>query len=309
MTEFELVGLDSPTLILTRGIQGSGKSTWATITAGDPDNGIVRVNRDDIRYQLFGRYTSVDENLVTEVETAMVRAALRSGKDVIVDAMHLQQRYINRWQRLGYPVRIETFHAPLDVLLERNAKRDRQVPEDVIRSNFRKFTNKNGELNGVKLNPEQYVTFSFPSYHEFRDHNAPEAYIFDVDGTLAFNDGHRSFYDYSKVLGDWAKYEVASVANDLGNSHHIIIVTGRKAEALEDTKQWLLNNNINYDEIYARADGDDRPDAIVKYEILRDKIAPNYDVLGVFDDRPSVCEMWRNVDIPTFQVGDPDVRF
>lgn len=295
-------------IILTRGIQGSGKSTWATWLASDSDN-YIRVSRDDIRHQMWGRFTGVDEVTVTEVETAMVRAALRCGYSVIIDAMHLRQRDINRWQRLGYPVHIKEFHEPLEELLDRNEVRDKRVPEDVIRKNYAKFTNKDGSLKKVKLNPEQYVTTNFPQYDTFRETDKPEAYIFDIDGTLAHNDGHRSYYDYSNVGGDKVHYEVASVANDLSNSHHIIIVTGRKAEALDDTVEWLERHNIYYDEIHSREDGDDRPDALVKYEILRDKIAFDYNVLGVFDDRPSVCEMWRNIGIPTFQVGDPEVRF
>ena len=305
--EFGLIEPYSQRIILTRGIQGSGKSTWAIGQAGNADH--IRVSQDDLRVQLFNKTHGVDEDLITEVETAMVRTALKMGKNVVIDAMHLQQRYINRWQRLGYPVEIVEFHAPLDDLLARNAQRERQVPEEVIRRNFEKFTNKDGSLRKVSLKPEQYVTARFQSYQEFRDRTKPEAFIFDVDGTLAYNDGHRSFYDYSAVYGDAVKYEVASVANDLSHTHHIIIVTGRKAEALAETKRWLRDNRITYDEIFAREDGDERPDAIVKYEILRDEIAPHYDVLGVFDDRPSVCEMWRNVEVPTFQVGDPDVRF
>lgn len=306
--EFEFVEPYHQRIILTRGIQGSGKSEWAIAQAGNADH--VRVSRDDIRTQMFNRYTGVDEDMVTEVETAMVRAALRSGKNVIVDAMHLQQRYINRWQRLGYPVEIREFHAPLEVLLERNAQREKMVPEDVIRKNYEKFVNKDGSLRKVRLNPEQYVTADFPSYQEIRDNTKPAAYIFDIDGTLAHNDGHRSFYDYSNVIGDEAHEHVVSVAKALSyDGYYVLVVTGRKAEAVADTVYWMDAHDVPFDVIHARDDGDDRPDAIVKYEILRDKIAPHFNVMGVFDDRPSVCEMWRNVDVPTFQVGDPDVRF
>lgn len=306
--EFEFVEPYHQRIILTRGIQGSGKSEWAIAQAGNADH--VRVSRDDIRAQMFNKYTGVDEDMVTEVETAMVRAALRSGKNVIVDAMHLQQRYINRWQRLGYPVEIREFHAPLEVLLMRNAQREKMVPEDVIRKNYEKFVNKDGSLRKVRLNPEQYMTADFPNYQEIRDNTKPTAYIFDIDGTLAHNDGHRSFYDYSKVIDDQPHHHVVSVAKALDyDGHYIIIVTGRKAESRADTETWLDMHDIPYDTLFARGDEDGRPDAIVKYEILRDEIAPIYNVLGVFDDRPSVCEMWRNVGVPTFQVGDPEVRF
>ena len=78
-------------IILTRGLPASGKSTWAKEFARVNPN-VVRVSRDDLRSQLFpgADYRDIDEDLITEAETALVRAALRQGKTVVVDAMHLQ---------------------------------------------------------------------------------------------------------------------------------------------------------------------------------------------------------------------------
>ena len=292
-------------LILTRGLPASGKSTWAVEQATKDNH--MRVNRDEIRFQLFGKFHGVDEDLVTEVETAMVRAGLREGKTVIVDAMHLQQRYINRWQRLGYPVEIEEFTAPLEILLARNIQRASAVPESVIIKNFAKHAMPNGRLKPVTLSPEQYQTSTFPKY--VPNNKLVPAILVDVDGTLAHNDGHRSYYDYSSVAKDTVHNNVAAVTNAIAFDVYVLIVTGRPASSKEDTMHWLEENNIVYDDIYSRADGDSRPDALVKYEILTNKIAGKYNVLGVIDDRPSVCEMWRNVGVTTFQVGDPDKRF
>ncbi len=297
-------------IILMRGIQASGKTTRSFELLEEIPNS-VRVSRDDLRLQLFGRYHDVDETLVTQVEDALVLSSLKQGKTVIIDAMHLKQSYVNRWQKMGYPVRVEEVHQNLDELRFRNAQRHRQVPDEVIRDNFKRFTNKDGSLKKVVLKPEEYISSNFVPYKELSAVHGPRpsAYIFDVDGTLAHNDGHRSFYDYSKVLGDSVHEHVAEIARALDDYSYVLIVTGRKREGLDDTITWLLDNDIPYDEIYSREDGDDRPDSIIKYEILRDQILPEFEISGVFDDRPSVCEMWRNVGIPTFQVGDPDVRF
>lgn len=293
-------------IILTRGLPASGKSTWAKEFARVNPN-VVRVSRDDLRSQLHpgADYRDIDEDLITEAETALVRAALRQGKTVVVDAMHLQQRYINRWQKLGYPVEIVEFHTDEATLLVRNTNRESRVPNHVIVNNYKKFVNKDGSLRKVKLNPEEFVI----DYKYVPDNTKPTAVIVDIDGTLAHNDGHRSFYDYSQVMGDKPVWHVIDAANGLNTVHHTIVVSGRKAECREDTEAWLLVHGIQYDEFYMRADGDDRADTIVKMEILRDKIAPKYEVIAAIDDRPSVCEMWRKVGIPTFQVGDPDNRF
>ena len=103
-------------IILTRGLQASGKTTWAKdIVRFDPS--YARVNRDDIHLMLnataFGG--TIDEDLVTRVETQAVLGILKSGRTPIVDATHLYQRHINRWQRLGNPIEIEEFAAPLEV--------------------------------------------------------------------------------------------------------------------------------------------------------------------------------------------------
>ena len=293
-------------IILLRGLPASGKSTWAKeFVRFNPNT--VRVSRDDLRAQMYPGidYRAIDEDLITEAETALVRAALRQGKTVVVDAMHLQQRYINRWQRLGYPVEIVEFHTDEATLLVRNMFREDRVPPHVIVNNYKKFVNKDGSLRKVSLKPEEFII----DYKYVPDNTKPTAVIVDIDGTLAHNDGHRSFYDYSKVLGDKPVWHVIDAANGLNTIHHTIVVSGRKAECREDTEAWLLMHGIQYDEFYMRADGDDRADTIVKMEILRDKIAPEFEVIAAIDDRPAVCEAWRKVGIPTFQVGDPDNRF
>lgn len=304
--------MTNPKIILMRGIQGSGK-THESYMIQERNPEYIRVSRDELRMQTYGYYPGghIDENLITEVETAMVRAALRVGKTVIVDAMHLKQSYINRWQKLGYPVEIVECHEQLEVLLKRNEGRTKMVPEEVIRKNFQKYTNKNGTLKKVSLKPEEFVTSAFPKYETFRgDYGMkPEVYIFDIDGTLAHNNGHRSFYDYTKVLDDDVHQHVGWVAEDLTTSHHVIVVTGRPESSRLDTEEWLRIYNIPFTALHMRADGDNRSDALVKYEILRDKIAPEYDVMGVFDDRPSVIRMWQAVGIPTFALGDQSVEF
>ena len=244
-------------IILTRGLPASGKSTWAKEFARVNPN-VVRVSRDDLRTQLFpgADYRDIDEDLITEAETALVRAALRQGKTVVVDAMHLQQRYINRWQKLGYPVEIVEFHTDEATLLVRNTNRESRVPNHVIVDNYKKFTNKDGSLRKVSLKPEEYVI----DYKYEADSTKPTAVIVDIDGTLAHNDGHRSFYDYSQVMGDKPVWHVIDAANGLNTVHHTIVVSGREAECREDTEAWLLVHGIQYDELYMREDGDDRAD-------------------------------------------------
>lgn len=298
-------------MILMRGLPGSGKSTRARELRREIPGSVI-VSRDEIRLQLYGTYSGlqIDESNVSKVETAMVMASLQDGKTVIVDAQHLYQRYINRWQKLGYLVEVVEMHNSLESLIIRNAVREKTVPESYLHSQWKKFTRKDGSLIPAKLSPEDFIIDykyeGFPSTPNW----AGYAYIFDIDGTLAHNDGHRSFYDYTKVFGDKPVDHVIHVANALDEvGFHILAVSGRENTCRDETLRWIHEHEVHVDGLYMRKEGDQRADSRVKMEILRDQIAPRYKVLGAFDDRPSVVRTWQKMGIPTFALGDQGKEF
>lgn len=128
-----------PKLILCVGIPASGKTTYAiNWVAGDPDR--LRVNRDSLRYMMFGSYwgEGVDERFVTETQMNIVRRALHAGKDVIIDDTNLNDnvRSVFRGTARTYLADFELVFFDVDVeeAIRRNAARDRRVPDDVIRN-------------------------------------------------------------------------------------------------------------------------------------------------------------------------------
>ena len=79
-----------------------------------------------------------------------------------------------------------------------------------------------------------------------------------------------------------------------------------------DTMYWLKRYNLIPEfkpgqearPLYMRADGDYRPDSLVKQELL-DKIKKEgYNPTVAFDDRPRVIEMWRKNGIFVFDVNN-----
>lgn len=134
-----------PILVITRGLPGSGKTTWARgWVAGRRSRqapGRARVNRDDLRDMAFGGRTGwpAHEDAVTAVQEAAVAALLAAGWDVVADDTCLPEQRVAAWQRLadrcGAELRVEDFRGiPLEVCLRRNARRrgaDR-VPDDEI---------------------------------------------------------------------------------------------------------------------------------------------------------------------------------
>tara|TARA_R110000751_G_scaffold38818_1_gene92825 strand:- start:1549 stop:1977 length:429 start_codon:yes stop_codon:yes gene_type:complete len=138
--------------------------------------------------------------------------------------------------------------------------------------------------------------------------------ICDLDGTIC-NCKHRIKLAEEKR---WDEFNSAcindnvynDVANILRRMHtdtetEIVLVSGRSDDFLEQTKEWLTLNEIPYDRIYMRAQGDKRSDDIVKREILKKNIKKS-EVWFVLDDRKSVVNMWRDEGLRCLQVQEGD---
>ena len=122
-------------LIVTIGLPASGKSTWAKEVAESAPLDIVRVNRDDIRDMLGLYWVPKREKLVTKIERQAMSDALKLGYTVIVDATNLKKREFFKELAKSFSIKYEEksfLDVPLKVCLERDAKRERPVGEEVI---------------------------------------------------------------------------------------------------------------------------------------------------------------------------------
>lgn len=137
------------------------------------------------------------------------------------------------------------------------------------------------------------------------------AFVFDIDGTLSLLNG-RDPFDYSKISEDLPNNHVILIflAIQSHNSRcmvhneiEMIIVTGRPETCIEDTKKWLMRNWIHNNILYMRKEWDNRPDTEVKKEIYEQCIKDKYEVLGVFEDRQRLVDMYRGLGLTVFQVA------
>ncbi len=296
-------------LLILRGIPGSGKSTFAKTWVNESPSTRVRINRDDIRFMLFGKCAGVDENAVTTVQDATLRAALKAGKDVVLDNTNLARSYVIKILKIAQEydteIKFKDFPIRLSVAIDRDARRERQAGEAVIRSFWDRYTPK-GSLPPTPV----LDSIAVPKFAPIiRDDSLPQAYIVDTDGTVAQH--HRNPYDTSLYHTDAPIEDVVSLVRDLSFlGYKIIGVSGRSEEFREVTEKWWYNNGIPVDEFYMRPiDQPKTNDAIVKSDLHDKYVAGRYNVVGVIDDRLRVARMWHQRGLTVFRVGDPDADF
>ena len=133
----------------------------------------------------------------------------------------------------------------------------------------------------------------------------PSTFIFDLDGTLANGNG-RDFYNPTneEILKDSPIEPVCEVLRALDECHNIIFLSGREAKYYEPTREWI-RKQLRFEEpvLFMRKTGDFRKDAIIKAEIYKEKIEPNYEVIACFDDRLPVVKMWYELGVFCFNVN------
>ena len=119
-------------VVLSIGLPGSGKSTWFK------RHNILPLSSDMVRILLFDDVTEQRyQDLVFSTLRSMLRARLLARRPWnYVDATNLSPHERRSWIKLahdfGYEAHAVFFDVPPEVCIERNRRRERNVPEDVM---------------------------------------------------------------------------------------------------------------------------------------------------------------------------------
>lgn len=130
------------------------------------------------------------------------------------------------------------------------------------------------------------------------------AFICDIDGTLALM--HRDPFDWDLVESDLPNAPVIQVIHALIRAgENIVFMSGRMEQCREATVRWLAKHvplSVG-SPLMMRGDDDFRPDEVFKLEQLRILQDDGIEIIGVFDDRQKVVDMWRAEGLACFQVA------
>jgi hypothetical protein len=167
----------------------------------------------------------------------------------------------------------------------------------------------------AKAKPPPDYSFAQPYV---RPRDGRPALIADIDGTT-FRRTTRGIHDYHRVSEDVPHDDVVRLVRmtfmGMRRAYHeqqpcLLWVSGRPDTCRTDTAAAIRSLALPDDYLFMRpefrpgtAKRDFRPDYEVKYEIFDREIRGKYDVLGAYDDRLQVVNLWRHLGILCLDVA------
>lgn len=305
-------------IILTRGIQGSGKSTWAKEYVSEKPEERIRFNNDDIRNMLGKYWVPSREGVVKHLKKEFMKYAMDNGYDIVLDNMNLNQKEV-AWvegvikdhnrnafnENCKYEMEFKDFFIPVEECILRDKQRPNPIGEKVIRETFRKYKSLIISEEIKKIKEKEYMSAG-------KDPNKKTCIIVDIDGTIALNTTSRPFYGNGAAEGmlkDEPINGIISLINAYAVSHdlsEIIVVTGREStpEIKKATEDWLNKYKVCYDKIIMREPGDFSHGEDFKEKVYKECIKPYYNVDFAIEDNAKVVKRYRDLGLLVLQPNE-----
>lgn len=315
------------TVLLLKGAPASLKTTWAKKEiATDPQN-YIRVNNDDLRQSFNGSVFGSDyEKMITETRLFLIKEGLKRNLNVIADNVNANKRHWEDCVKICKEANKEIllteklFYEDLEVLLERNAKREGidRVPDEVVIKFWKQLGGT--QFKSYQAKKEIFTKRDVP-YDRFVepikfDNTLQKAAIFDNDGTIArpINSEGKKRNPYNAETADEDTpilHTIEAMRLYYKAGYKIIFVSGREEKDRAPTERFYKKHfpDIEQYELYMRPTGNSDKDVIIKERIYKEHIEGKYRVAAWFDDRLQIMEWLYNSGFPCFRVGDPHSSF
>lgn len=302
-------------LIVTVGVSGSGKTTWAEEYCrneyGAIDTNKCNINRDNIRFALFNngvkdwtkyKFNKANETKVTEMQDQIAQDCVAVGIDIIISDTNLNPKTRGKWRKFAadndYEYEEKVFDVSWETLVKRNAQRLGGVSESVIWRQYKQMNDFTGNVGKYQEDPLLEDTI-----------------ICDIDGSVAFMEG-RSPFEWSKVGEDKPREAIIKAVIGMAQvTHHVTFLSGRDGICFDKTKAWLekhlKGNDDNFRwELFMRAPKDSRKDSIIKDELYEKYVKGEHNVYAVLDDRRQMIRHWSLKEMPNLiDVGNYNEEF
>lgn len=299
-------------LILTRGIQGSGKSTWARKWVEEDPEHRIRINNDDIRNMLGSYWVPSRETLVSNTKRDIALSALYAGYEIVIDNMNLNPKEVKFWEDIvnkhnnfvddkirtksdqvfyKYEIEFKDFFIPLEECIRRDACRPNPIGEKIIRDTWRRYKH---FIQTFEV--EHYVNNLRPWKI-----GLPTCVVIDMDSTVCFNTSKRPWFgdgSTEAMINDIPNHGVVELVKSQG--YPIVVCTGRNKDQYKVTIEWLSNQGITPVDCYMRENGDYRKGVEVKTELMN-QILDKYNVLAVFEDCEPIVQKYREMGLTVLQ--------
>lgn len=276
---------------ITKGLPGSGKSTWRKNTHPD----LAYTNKDELRLA----YPKATEKQIYEMHFELITAILRTGRDLVIDNTHLNPDTLNKTIKL-----VESFGYTAQVV-------------DFTNIGYVECISRDGTRKGTSGYVGRDIILMMAMRAGLYTKLKRDAWLFDIDGTLS-DTSHRTH-----LLPDWNAFFAAQHLDPIkkatkaiyqaldSDGYTMICMSGRpdkqnNTNYREVTRNWLSENALQPYMLLMREGSDKRPDDQVKESLYRKYIEPYFNVVGVVDDRMSVVRMWDKIGLSVFCVGNPD---
>lgn len=296
-------------IIICRGIQGSGKTSWSKQWCSEDPEHRVRINNDDIRNMLGNYWVTSREKLVKNLYVNFLVFAMNLNYDIVIDNMNLNPKTIkeienmvllrNKSSDCKYKIEFKDFWTPVKECIRRDSLRPNPIGAKVIKETFNRYRSFIAQEKVKALKQLQ------------QDSNLPKAIICDMDATICLNAIGRPFYGpdaIEQMKDDEPIQEVINLvlAYLYYNNASLIILTGREdtGDCRKVTEQWLKDHSVNPDLVIMRTEGDHSTAIECKKKLYEQHIKDKFNVVLAFEDDSECVKMWRELGIICLQPNE-----